>query len=84
MKNKGISCFKILKLVLILLINVKMPTIVAILKFMSRINFILSSIEHEISFITSEPDLAVSKLFAMVINRGQVSQHNLFCISALS
>ena len=39
--------------VFILLINVKMPKIVAILTFMSRINFMLSSDAHEKSFITS-------------------------------
>ena len=38
-----------------LLINVKMPTIVGILTSMSRKNFMLSQVEHEISFITSGP-----------------------------
>ena len=38
--------------VFILLINVKMPTIVGILTFMSMINFVLSQVEHEKSFIT--------------------------------
>ena len=37
------------------LINVKMPTIVGILTFMSRKNFMLSSVEHEKSFITLGP-----------------------------
>ena len=37
-------------------IHVKMPTIVGILTFMSRKNFILSLVEHEKSFITSGPD----------------------------
>ena len=41
--------------VFIMLINVKMPTIVGILTFMSRINFVLSCVEHEKSFITSRP-----------------------------
>ena len=36
-------------------INVKMPTIVGILTFMSRKNFMLNSVEHEKSFITSGP-----------------------------
>ena len=36
-----------------LLINVKMPTIVGILTFMSRKNSMLNSVEHEKSFITS-------------------------------
>ena len=39
-----------------LLINVKMPTIVGILTIMSRKNFMLNSVEHEKSFITSGPD----------------------------
>ena len=33
--------------VFILIVNVKMPTIVGILTFMSRINFMLSSVEHK-------------------------------------
>ena len=33
--------------VFILLINVKMPTIVGILTFINRINFMLSSVENE-------------------------------------
>ena len=39
----------------ILLINDKMPTIIGILTFMSRINFIISRVEHEIFFITLGP-----------------------------
>ena len=39
--------FFLLQKVLILLINVKMPTIVGILTFMSRKNFMLSRAEHE-------------------------------------
>ena len=41
--------------VFIMLINVKMPTIVGVLTFMSRINFMLSRVEHGKSFITSGP-----------------------------
>ena len=41
--------------VFIMLINVKMPTIVGISTFMSTINFMLSLVEHEKSFITSRP-----------------------------
>ena len=39
------------------LINVKMPTIVGILTFMSMKNSMLSWVEHEKSFITSGSDL---------------------------
>ena len=39
--------------VFIMLINVKMPKIVGILTLMSRINFVLSVVEYEKSFITS-------------------------------
>ena len=42
MKNNNFSCLKHSDTVFILLINVKMPTIVGILKFMSMINFMLS------------------------------------------
>ena len=36
-------------------INVKMPTIIGILTFMSWKIFLLSRVKHEKSFITSEP-----------------------------
>ena len=38
-----------------LLINMKMPTIVGIFIFINRENFMLSSVEHEKSFITLGP-----------------------------
>ena len=44
------------------LINVKMPTVVGILTFMSRKNFMLSLVEHENSFITSGPGSTLSTL----------------------
>ena len=41
--NEEIYCFKSLRCcIFVMLINVKMPTIVGILTFMSRINFVLS------------------------------------------
>ena len=43
--------------VFIMLINVKMPSIVGILTFMSRINFVLSRVEYKKSYITSGPGL---------------------------
>ena len=43
------------------LINVKMPTIVGILTFMSRKNFMLCWVEHEKSFITSGPGFAIRR-----------------------
>ena len=52
--------YKLLVSVFILLINVKMPTTIGILTFMSGINFMLSSAEHEKSFITSGPGSSVS------------------------
>ena len=45
-----------------MLINVKMPTIVGILTFMSMINFMLCWVEHEKSFITSGLVLFLQKL----------------------
>ena len=45
--------------VFIMLINVKMPTIVGILIFMSRINFLLSPVEYGKSFITLGPVLSL-------------------------
>ena len=40
--SEEVSCFKSLRCVFMMLINVKMSTIVGILTFMSRINFMLS------------------------------------------
>ena len=67
MSHNKIKCIRILKyrqmkkflalslsdVVFIMLINVKMPTSVGILIFMSRINFVLSCVEHEKGFIAS-------------------------------
>ena len=47
--------------VFIILINVKMPAIVDILTFMSRINSLLSWVEHEKSFITSRKGNNITK-----------------------
>ena len=47
--------FKLSDVAFSMLINVKMPTIVGILTFMSMINFVLSWVEHEKSFIASGP-----------------------------
>ena len=48
------------------LINVKMSTIVGILTLMIRKSFMLSSVEHEKSFINSGPDNSDSTLFVNV------------------
>ena len=46
-----------------MLIYVKMPTIVGILKFMSRINFVLSYVEHGKKFYNlGTRDLAVCSM----------------------
>ena len=49
--------------VFIMLINVKMLTIVGILTFMSMINFVLSQVVHEKSFITLGPALSSAIVF---------------------
>ena len=51
--------FKLSDSVFILLINVKMPTIVGILTFMSRISFMHSRVEREKSSITACLDLSI-------------------------
>ena len=56
LKNNDLSCFQTLTC-FIMLRNVKMPTIVDILTFMSMINFMLSRVEQEKSFINSGPDV---------------------------
>ena len=43
------------------------PTIVGILTFMSRKNFMLSWVEHEKSFITSGPDLSLLGTYATLV-----------------
>ena len=48
--------FKLSDIVFIMLINVKMPTIVGILTFMTMINFMISLVGHEKRFITSGPE----------------------------
>ena len=48
-----------------LFINVKMPIIVGILTFMSRKIFMLNSVEHEKSFITSGPDFTNNSTFEL-------------------
>ena len=53
LKIKAFLVFKLSDGVFIMLINVKMPTIVGILTFMSMLNFVLSWDEHEKSLITS-------------------------------
>ena len=44
--NEEVSCFKSLRCWFIMLTNVKMPTIVGILTFLSRKKFVLSRFEH--------------------------------------
>ena len=51
--------------VFIMLINVKMSTIVGILTFMSRINLLLSWVEHEFFFYNlGDSSLFLSKMIA--------------------
>ena len=55
-------------MVFIMLINVKMTTIVGILTFMSRINFVLRCVEHEKRSITSGPGCFT--LIAFLLSNG--------------
>ena len=54
---KKFLALSLLDVVFIMLINVKMPTIVGILTFMSMINFMLSYVEYAKVFITLGPGL---------------------------
>ena len=47
MRKKTFLASKLTDVVFIMLINVKMPTTVGILTFMSMLNFMLSSAQHE-------------------------------------
>ena len=53
--NEKVYFFKSLRCCFYHAINVKMPTILGILTFMSRINFVLSCVAHGKSFITLGP-----------------------------
>ena len=48
-------------------LNLKFSMIQAISVFMSSLNFMLSKVEHENSFITSEPRLYVRKLRGFMV-----------------
>ena len=54
---KKFLALSLLDVVLIMIINAEMPTIVGILTFMSRINFVLRGVEHGFFFITLGPGL---------------------------
>ena len=66
-----------------MLINVKMPTIVGILKFVSRINFVLSWVEHEKSFITSGPGVR-QKYFRNFYSKNLILSHLTYSTYALN
>ena len=74
--NNDISCFKtkLLGVVFILLINVKMPIVVGILTFMSRINIIFRWVEHENSFITCGLSLFFGEMIARHIKNLRQNQ----------
>ena len=55
LKKRFVYALNFSDVVFIFLINVKMPSIVGIFTFMSRINFMLSKVDHGKSFITSRP-----------------------------
>ena len=59
-----------------MLINVKMPTIVGTLTFMSMLNFVLSLVEHKKSLITLE--YAASKQFLCNIKPFSLIRETLF------
>ena len=65
----------------ITLINVKMPTIVGILTFMSRINFVLSRVEHEKEFTTSRPGLSTIQLETPVSAKKVLDQANCIMVA---
>ena len=58
--NKEVSCFKSLKCCIYHAYKVKMPTIVGISTFMTRIKYVLSCVEHGKNFTTSLPVFGVS------------------------
>ena len=65
LKNNDISCFKILRCCIYPAKNVKMSTTVGILTFISRINVMLSSVDHEQKFynLGARLDMSCSQMF---------------------
>ena len=63
----------------ILLLNVKMPTIVGILTFMSWVVYMLSRVEHENSSITSGPGL--NEISVITTVRTSTCQHNAYALN---
>ena len=61
LKKIGILVFNLSYDVFILLLNVKIPTPDGVFTFLSRINFMLSLVEHENTFITSRPGNYLSR-----------------------
>ena len=57
-----------------MLIIVKMPPIVGVLTFMSRINFMLSRVEYEKSSITSGPGF--KKMYCSYVKGVQSSENS--------
>ena len=56
--------------VFIMLINVKMPTIVGILTFISMIKFMLNLVEQETSFLTSDEAMGHRQLTMYILCPG--------------
>ena len=75
-----ILMFQSSKSIIILLINVKTVTIVGILTFMSRMNFMLSRVEHKKSFLTLGPG-AASRLLGMQATQARLTSRSgtFFC-----
>ena len=67
-KNKVVSCFHTLKCYIYHANIVKVPTNVGTLTFMSMINFMLSSVEHETSWglISNEMHLHATALICFL------------------
>ena len=68
LKTKSFSCFKILKCCIYPAKNVKMPTIVGILTFMSKMNFKLIRLEHERVIVTSRACLKISYMILTTLS----------------
>ena len=62
-----------------MLINVKMPTIVGILAFMSRINFVLSCDEHEKKFYNLIAWVWLFDLFLNIFSLSSLEEERAGC-----
>ena len=69
--------------VFIMLINVKMPTIISVLTSISRIDFVISLVEHEKNFIASGQGLLIIDINTIFVEKTPQSHLSACCSKQL-